>query len=410
MHALVVLSACGSGGNGQPMLVDAGTDAAVGVDASDTPDAGNVADAGGMADAAVPHCTRFTFSTSSPPSYPTGLTPNSLAVKDVNKDGKPDLVVADEDADTISVLLGNGSGTFKTKVDYPTGSGPTDLVVVDVNKDGILDIIVANRGSATVSVLLGNGDGTFKDKGSFATDLLPAALAVGDVNGDTKPDIVVANSGNDLGSFVSVLIGNGDGTFKPKTDIPTDGSLGAIAVADLNKDGKLDVVVTNGTDSLVSVLLGNGNGTFQANVDFPLAGLGAVASAVVVVDVNHDGKLDIVAADNQTNRANVFLGKGDGSFQAEIDILVGQTPQGLAVTDVTGDGVPDIVTVGLVAQAISVLAGKGDGTFQDRVDTLVGSMPAALTVADLNGDGVPDIVVGDQDHSTAIVLLGQCVP
>jgi hypothetical protein len=416
VHALVVLSACGSCGHGQPMLVDAGADAEVGVDASDPADAGDMADAGGTGgttDGSVAHCNRFTFSTASPKSFPTGLTPDSLVVRDVNKDGKLDLVVANDDDDTISVLLGNGDGTFKAKVDYPTGLGPTAVAVADVSKDGNLDVIVANRGSSTVSVLLGNGDGTFKAKVDFATNRLPAALAVVDVNGDAKLDLVVA-SGGDLDGAASVLLGNGNGNgsnmFKAKVDFATGGFPGAIAVADVDKDSKLDIVVTSGSDSTVSVLLGSGNGTFQSPTDFTLGGLGATASAVAAVDVNHDGKLDIVAADSATNRAVVLLGNGDGTFQTEVDFLVGQTPQGLAVTDVTGDGVPDIVTVGLDDKAISVLAGKGDGTFPDRVDSPVGSSPAALAVADLNGNGVPDVVVADQDTSMAIVLLGQCAP
>jgi hypothetical protein len=398
------------------MLADADPGVEVGGDAGDITDAGDLAgagDNGGTTDAGVVHCSRVTFATVSPPSYPTGPGPSSLAVKDVNKDGKPDLVVANgaADADTISVLLGNGNGTFKARVDFPTGVGPTAVAVVDVSKDGIPDVIVANRGDGTVSVLLGNGNGTFKTKVDFPTNPLPAALAVADVDGDGKPDLVVANGNNDLGGAASVLIGNGNGTFKPKVDFATGGFPGAIAVADVNKDGKLDIVVTSGTDSVASVLLGNGNGTFQDRVDYALGLPGmAVAVAVAVVDVNRDGKLDIVAADTETNRAFVLLNKGDGTFQDAVDYLVSTRPQSLAVTDVTGDGKPDVVTGDFDANAMSVLAGNGDGTFQDKVDSPVGSTPAALAVADLNGDGVPDIVVADQDPATAIVLLAQCLP
>jgi hypothetical protein len=409
LYALVGLSACGSGGHNQPVVdadTGAGGDAGVGDDAGDISDAG---DTGSTTDAGVARCSRITFSTVSPPSYATGLGPRALAVKDVNRDGKPDLVVANGDGDTISVLLGSGDGTFKPRNDVATGLGPIAVAVVDVSRDGNPDVIVADLGGRAVGVLIGNGNGTFKPKVDVTTNALPAALAVADVDGDGKLDIVVANSGSDIEGAASVLIGNGNGTFKPKVDFATGGFPGAIAVADVNKDGKLDIVVASGSDSVVSVLLGNGNGMFQDKVDYAL-GFAAVAVAIAVVDVNRDGKLDIVAADNMTNRAFVLLNKGDGTFQDAVGYLVGERPQALAVADVTGDGKLDVVTADSNDHAMSVLAGNGDGTFQAKVDSPVGTTPAALAVADLNGDGVPDVVVADQDLALVIVLLAQCLP
>jgi hypothetical protein len=334
LYALVVVSACGSG-RGQLVLLDAAVDDADVVgdpgDATDATDATGASDAGGTTDGGFVQCNRVMFSTASPPSYPTGMSPSSVAVADVNHDGKPDLVVANGDSATISALLGNGDGTFKDKLDAATGMSPAAVTVADVSKDGIPDVIVANRGSGTVSVLVGKGDGTFKPKVDLTTNPLPTALAVADVDGDGKLDIVVANGNSDVAGAASVFLGNGNGTFKNRVDLATGGFPGAIAVADVNKDGKLDIVVTSGTDSVASVLLGNGNGTFKIRVDYALGLPGmAVVTALAVVDVNRDGKLDILAADTAANRAWVLLNKGDGTFPDKVGYTVGARPQSLA--------------------------------------------------------------------------------
>ena len=222
VHALVVLSACGSGGHGQPVLLDAG--GAPGGDAGDVADAGTDPDAGstgGTMDAGVAHCSKITFSTTSPASYPTGLGPDSLVVTDVNKDGKLDLVAANGDAGTISVLLGNGDGTFKAKTDLSTGLGASSITVVDVNKDGLPDLLVANKGASTVSVLLGRSNGTFQAKLDVSTGPLPVALAVGDVDRDGKLDLVVIG-GDDQTGTATVFKGNGNGIFQSSSPFASE--------------------------------------------------------------------------------------------------------------------------------------------------------------------------------------------
>src|SRR6267143_783252 len=187
--------------------------------------------------------------------------PVFVAVGDLNGDRTPDLVVANSFA-AVSVLLGNGDGTFGANTDLPIG-GATSVAIADLNADGKLDLAVT--GSSSVSVLLGNGDGTFGAKTDFTTGPGPASVAIGDLNADGKLDLAVANYSS---TSVSVLLGNGDGTFGPKTDFATGPFPVSVAIGDLNADGKLDLAVANLNSSTVSVLLGNGDGTFGAKTDF----------------------------------------------------------------------------------------------------------------------------------------------
>ncbi len=143
-----------------------------------------------------------------------GLQPEGIASGDLNGDGKADLVVSDYAASTISVLLGNGNGTFKTHVDYPVGAGAYGIAIADFNGDGKADVAVADWSAATVSVLLGNGDGTLQPAVSYTVGAEPSQIAVGDFNGDGKLDLAVATYAV---SAVSVLLGNGDGTFQAAT-------------------------------------------------------------------------------------------------------------------------------------------------------------------------------------------------
>ena len=192
---------------------------------------------------------------------------------------------------------------------FATGSNPISVVSADVNGDGIADLVVANSASGTVSVLLGNGNGTFQAQQTFAVGNFPFCVAASDVNGDGKPDLVVANYQSNT---VSVLLGNGNGTFQAQQTFATGNGPNSVALGDVNGDGKPDLVVANSAGDTVSVLLGNGNGTFQSQQTFAT---GADTYSVALGDVNGDGNLDIVAANKFSNTVSVLLGLGDGSFR-----------------------------------------------------------------------------------------------
>jgi hypothetical protein len=386
-----------------------------------------------------------------------GLLALSVAVADLNGDGKPDLVIANQCASssngecgagvgTLGVLLGKGDGTFQAPVTYPSGGYYANWVVVaDVNRDGKPDLVVANwckssdcpySSEGGVSVLLGNGDGTFQTaviygSGGDSTNSL-GPFAVADVNGDGRPDIVMANwcptyvgSTCDTDGSVGVLLGNGDGTFQAVVTYDSGGyGANSVAVADVNGDGKPDVLVANFCSSssnctvgTVGVLLGNGNGTFQPAVTYAPGGV--FTQSVAVVDLNGDGKPDLVVADgcdisNDCNDAPVgaLLGNGDGTFKAAVTYNSGgyDTTYATAV-DVNGDGKLDLVATtgagfnGCCDGTVGVFLGNGDGTFQTAVTYDTGAATSfSAAVADVNGDGNPDLLVTNSSGSVAVLL------
>lgn len=358
----------------------------------------------------------------------------AVAVGDVNKDGKADLIVANgcQSANqcangVIGVLLGNGDGTFQTAQTYSSAGLAADAVAIaDVNRDGKLDLLVANQcldstcASGSISVLLGNGNGTFKAAKSYASGGVTAvSLAVGNFNKDQKLDLAVANqcqsSGNCAGN-VSVLLGNGDGTFQPAVSYPSGGYTAvSLTVGDFNGDQKPDLVVahqcqssSNCSAGTVGVLLGKGDGTFQSAQAF--ASGGNHTTAVAGGDLNGDGHRDLIIA-NQCQVAgnctygsvSVLMGKGDGTFQAPQNYISdGVFAYSVAIGDWNGDKQPDLAvvnqcqTTSACSGTVTLLLGNGDGTFQAPPAYASGGYDAdSVAVGDLNGDGKPDLVVAN---------------
>ena len=219
--------------------------------------------------------------------YGVGSYPYGVAVGDFNGDGKPDLVVTNEGSSSVSVLLGNGDGTYQTQVAYTTGNCPYGVAVADVNGDGKQDLVVANSCSSTISVLLGNGDGTFQVQQAYPAGYGTYSVAVGDFNGDGKPDLVVGNYYN---STVSVLLGNGDGTFQPLQTYAAGNSPLCGGGGRFQRGWKIGLGGGQLGDNTVASLLGNGDGTFQTQVTYAP---GSIPLRVAVGDFNGDGKLDL---------------------------------------------------------------------------------------------------------------------
>jgi len=342
---------------------------------------------------------------------PTGLGPISLLAADFNGDRKQDLVVANSDANSIAILLGNGDGTFQPHVDYATGLGPQDLAVGDFNRDGKPDIAVADAGenaqgqpANTVSILLGNGNGTFGAHVDYATGDFPVRIAAGDFNGDGNLDLAVVDQ---LASMVSILLGNGDGTFQANLDYAVGSEPTDLAAADFNRDGKLDLAVANSITQTVSILIGNGDGTFQTAVNYA-AYLGPVA--VLAADLNRDGKLDLVVPGLVSSSVAVLLGNGDGTFHAPAFYSTGQYPEGVATGDFNGDGFLDLaLPTDSSSGSVSILLGKGDGTFQSAVNFPSGMLPVAITTADFNGDGKLDVAAANLNANTVSSLLSTTI-
>ncbi len=336
-----------------------------------------------------------------PAIYVVGAFPTSVAIGDLNGDGKPDLAVANTASDTMSVLLNRGRGRFAASRDYGTGVGPYRLAIGDLNGDGKPDVAVANYGPGTVSVLMGRGDGTFDPKVDYDVDSGPWQASIGDLNGDGKPDLAVADSDTDT---VSVLLNSGDGTFRPKIDYPTGSAPISVAIADLNGDDKPDLATTNAFGNSVSVLLGRGDGTFEGKLDYRTGG---GPYDLAIGDVNGDGKPDLATANydlDYGHTASVLLNEGDGSFGPKVDYGTADAPLAVALTDLNGDGRLDLVVGAGDDEKITVRLNGGDGTFKARWDDFVGS-PTALAAGDVNGDGRPDLVTTNDFFPDGSVIV-----
>jgi hypothetical protein len=382
--------------------------------------------------------------------YGTGVGPGSVAIADLNGDGKLDLMTGNIQSLTISVLPGAGDGTFGLPIDSPTAIAPGRLELGDMDGDGRLDLATSNSGSATVTTYHGNGDGTFGGALNYAVGSAPGPVKLRDLNQDGKLDLAVTNGGG-----LTRFLGNGNGTLGPGTFTATNVGASSVAVGDLNGDGHPDMVVTNYGPSgpgpfvpghTISIFLGLGGGAFsKTGVDcdqFPsnaeladmngdgrldllmasyggvgtqlgngLGGFapatfatGSVGAPLAIADLDADGDLDIAGSD--ADAAGVLLGNGDGTYGSARSYNTGNLPTFVATGDVDGDGDADVVTANTFGNSVSVLLGMGDGTLGGRVDYPTGSESDGVAIGDFNGDSRPDLAVTNREGDNISVLLG----
>jgi hypothetical protein len=340
-----------------------------------------------------------------------GQIPVSIAVADFNQDGKPDLVTANQISNDVSVLLGNGSGSFATATTFSSGAvNPTSVAVADFNLDGKLDLAVSNI-SGSVSVLLGNGSGGFGAPSVLSTAGGADEVVTGDFNFDGKPDMAVARA---FSNGVSIFLGNGMGGFGARTDFPAGTTCFSLRAADFNGDGKLDIATANFGSDNVSILLGNGMGSFGAPTNFPVTA-GSNPRSIRAGDLDQDGDIDLVTANAATAGISVLLNNGSGSFGAATNYSTGADPRELSIGDLNGDGKPDLAVTNSGASSVSVLLGNGSGSFAAATNFSVNDSVRTVVAADLNLDGKLDLVMRSAtavspppSRQNVAVLLNTC--
>jgi hypothetical protein len=344
-----------------------------------------------------------------PVDYTVGMTPAALAIGDLDGDGALDVAVAEKGAGGLAVLLGKGDGTLRLIGTTPTGAGADAVALADLDHDGLLDAVVANGSANTVSVLYGSGGGALAPKGGtvpYPTGMVPDAIAIADFNSDGKLDLVI---GNESDMFATVLLAKGGtGLFTPGPNFMGAGFVTSIVTADFTGDGQPDLALS-GELGFVIVAKALGNGGFQTVPSMVPSWfyVGAIAGA----DFNSDGKSDLAIAIPMANTVNVMYGLGGGGLVDAVDVGTGSGPVALAVGDVNGDGALDIVSANS-AGTLSVVDGQPGGGYHaaldyDITDRYIDNIPVALAVGDFNKDAKLDLVVGSNGDDTVTVFVGR---
>jgi len=351
--------------------------------------------------------------------------PTSIVAGDFGT-GNLDLAVTEAGTSDVQILLGNGHGTFQPQpvATLAVGANPYSIVAGDFTGNGHLDLAVADANSNDVSVLLGNGDGTFQPAIHSGTTtssvnnpygvlggILPEALVAGDFNGDGRLDLATGNLGS---SDISVLLGKGDGRFEVPPASPAGNGTFAVATGDFTGNGNLGVAVVDQNSDSVTILPGNGDGTFQQALTVALP-QGSGASSIVAADFNNDGRTDLAVTDPYLGEISILLGNGDGTFQSSTITVPGGYPNAIAAGDFTGNGHIDLAVTDLYSNSVIIFLGNGHGTFtMGQTIPLVNPAnpadpfvePDAIVTGHFTRDGYLDLAVAEPGIDAVTVLLG----
>ena len=336
-------------------------------------------------------------------SYKVGKNPTTITPLDIDQDGVTDLLTTNVSSNTLSILIGNGDGTFHEQMQLHVCQEPRSLATGAFNADPYPDIVLACAGGDQIAVLFGRADGKFTEGPQYPVHRTPVSIASDDLNGDGMADLVVALR-NDK---IKVFLGQGSGEFRHGPQYEYGDTPTSVALSDLNGDGKTDLVVTNGgpMSNAVSIWIGNGDGTFQSPTDYRS---GRRPLGVSFADFNNDRIGDLLVINGERDSFSTFLGNGNATFQAGRDSGANAGPNYGLARDFNGDHRVDVAIVNLQSSDLSILFGRGDGTFEyppRNYRTKAGPFALALYRVTSNGIEEPGLVTADNGDGSVSIFL-----
>jgi hypothetical protein len=361
--------------------------------------------------------------------FTTGTNPNSIAVGDLDGDGKADLIVANFTSNTISIFRNTssaGSVSYAAKIDLTSGTGTGYVAVGDLDGDGKLDLAVANYTANTVSVFRNTSPGagtiSYAARVNFTTGSNPRSVAIGDLDGDGKADLATTNYlSHTVSVFRNTSPGAGTISYAAKVDYSTGASSNphAVAIGDMDDDGKADLAVANYTTNLVSVFrntsLAAGTIAFATKVDFTS---GTRPASIAIGDLDGDGKIDLAAGNRTSKTVSVFrntsAGIGNINYAAKVDLTTANDPRSVAMGDLDGDGKADLAASNGGSQSVSVFKNTSTGvgviSYAAKVDFGTGTTPISVAIGDADGDGKADLAMANYGSTSVSVIIRKSPP